>query len=251
MAFRSKRRKPRVVWLPQWTEDRIGTSVVTNGNQNSPGYYSIPYVGGLGNRSDAVFPVVLDYQSSVGISAPGVENLSDLYNSSYRLRRIVGQLHVSHVQTAIGAGPFEDNPTAALVTVGFIVLRVNPESQEPLDAAASRYSLQSLDNTRDPWIWRRSWMLADRTLWAANQLGGSAGAYLAYSGEFGDVRSGPHVDAKTARVISTEERLFMVVTIIAQNGAGPGFGAYIDIVTDLRFLASLRSNVGNRGNSSR
>lgn len=62
---------------------------------------------------------------------------------------------------------------------------------------------------------------------------------------------GPHVDAKTARIVGPDQRLFLVVTNTIQGGSAAGGVSSCEVITDLRVLASMRSSQGNRRNASR
>lgn len=69
--------------------------------------------------------------------------------------------------------------------------------------------------------------------------------------EMGSVADGPHVDQKTARIVSSEERLFLTVSATVLTGSGGELVTSAFVNTDLRVLASMRTSSGNRGNASR
>lgn len=248
MAFR-KRRKARVIWLPVDRANRIGVApaLTTSSTTSAIGIYATTVAGPLGNATTEVFPVVLDKTPEAALTA-GTQSLADITQSSYRLRRIVGKLFVSIFQDAAQGPP---QPIHSLTTIGFIILRINEEDSAPLQNAA-QYDAANYGNISDPWIWRRSWILTNAPAFAALAAGDPA---LAFSGapasaDFGSASDGPHIDAKTARVVGPEERLFMVVTNTALDG-GEQINSIVTVVSDLRILGSMRSSQGNRGNSSR
>lgn len=246
MAFRRKR-KPKVVWLPPAAENRFDLANPAVSSQASgSGVIALTGTLSLYQKITGFSPLVSDIDA-IAFQTSGLptESLADIYSSGYRLRRIVGKIYVSTTQSSVAVG----NVPEYLVTVGLIVLRVDDTGQ-PLSAATPEtYDPQVINSWADPWIWRRTWMLSDfaeatalgYTLWPENNA------------QYGSVMDGPHVDAKTARVLGREERLFLVASMMPTRGvAGGGAGdAEIRINWDLRFVGSLRQNVGNRRNASR
>lgn len=248
-----RRKKPRVVWLPQDRNNRLGTAPVaaSSGTSNSFLISQNQATGPIGNTVTEVFPVVGDSPSNLGFAGSAVESLADVTQSGYRLRRIVGKIFVLASQDA-NAVLDDVVPVTQMVTVGFIILRVNPVDGLPLQNAAF-YDAVSLDNNADPWIWRRTWIVSDVDSFDA--LGAGAASRQIGRGErnnilAGSVMDGPHVDAKTARIVSVEERLVMVVTRTALDGNAQGLFTST-VIADLRILASMRSSQGNRRNASR
>lgn len=233
-----RRTKPRVVWLP-----------ATNNNSVSPdsrsgiGTFILSTGVDASNRNQAEVPILIDGNPSVLTAA----TLDDVENNGYRLRRIVGKIFCFQQQVA------GNNPAAVIVTAGLIVRRVSPTtgfSLAFLDGTGKQIDTQDLDNWGDPWIWRRSWVLAN----ALSTDGGDS--TIADVGpfsnmEYGSVADGPHVDAKTARIVGPEERLFLDVTVGVLEGLTAGGVNDVKVVFDLRCLASMRTGAGNRRNASR
>lgn len=240
MARRTKR--PTVVWLPLDLANRVG---VAPGNANLETQNSLSIIADIvgapgGGKSVTIQAVVRDEPALV---AGAAETLSDLEGSAYRLRRIVGKIWCSTPQQALVG----TEPSTIVVTAGFIILRVDANGT-PLNGllspTANQYDPSALGEIRDPWIWRRSWILG-------NSLSGQTDTgFPPTNAQYGSIQDGPHVDAKTARVVSDEERLFLVTTAVGLNGTGQDQAAYV-VVTDLRVLASMRKQSGNRRNASR
>lgn len=205
------------------------------------GIFSVDAEAGFSVQGAGVISVVHDVPAPV---ATELSSLADITQSSYRLRRIVGKIFVSLQQL--------DDPnvqSSVIVTAGLIVLRVGDDAL-PLDTNLNHYSPQRQDSASDPWIWRRTWMLSN-TFRATSPASFFGGAFWPpTNADYGSVADGPHVDQKTARIISAEERLFLVVGTTSFDGTS-GFTLDLRVVTDLRVLASLRSNAGNRRNASR
>lgn len=240
-----KRRKPRVVWLPIDRSNRLGVSGdATAPTATSLGVVSLTVPGGTGNSTTAIVGVVADSPLQIALTG-ALNSLADVESSGYRLRRIVGKIFCDTIQDD-EAG----RPISVIVTVGFIILRCHSDGT-PLGIfgglGQEGYAATTLENISDPWIWRRSWRLGNVPL-----AGSTPGAAIwpetnaTAAGTF----DGPHIDAKTARIVGPEERLFMVATGTGVEGNSQ-FQASATIITDLRVLASMRSNVGNRRNASR
>lgn len=204
-----------------------------------------------GDQTTVVAPVVRDTSPNPLTAA---NTLADIEQSGYRLRRIVGKFWCFADQLS--------DPNAAavvVVTAGFIILRTLDQTGLPLNTNVQDYQTSSILNTQDPWIWRRSWILTKNSSPFNNfaapfpQAGGNMVTFANSNVSVGGNADGPHIDQKTARVIGPEERLFLVVTttaVVAATDAQAG-PLLLDYVYDVRILASMRSNVGNRGNASR
>jgi len=244
-----RRKTPRVVWIPGTPEFSVDAAGLNSWSlaASNPINDNIP-----GDSVTLEVPLVLDGSGSGPLSP--ISTLADIENSGYRLRRIVGKIFVFLAQSNdIGA-------TLIGVTAGIIVRRTNPAGASLAGAIASQVNPATVDNTMDPWIWRRSWMLqngptfsgatASLTDDTANQIARIAPADN-YS--FGpSALDGPHVDQKTARVIGPEERLFLDVsgTVVLSDTAAVGNTSLV-VIYEMRVLGSMRNNVGNRRNASR
>lgn len=249
------RRRPGVIWLPLSTENRLTLDNPVNGGSTCLGQYAIvSNVGGSpGDTISATFPVVADQPQPV---ASLTSSLADQQGSAYRLRRIVGKIYVEYDQQVVAP-----EAEVVLVTVGFIIVEVeNSLNFLPKSATDDDYSLVHMDNVSDPWIWRRSWVVGKvlQTTLGSPRVGTGQFSFIPsnnFSAGYGSgVMDGPHIDAKTARLVKNEQRLCMVISVtgIAAPVGGGGGGAAVTIVTtDLRVLASLRRQSGNRHNAAR
>jgi len=235
-----RRTKPRVVWLPNTNANSVAAD-----NRNGIQFFFLdidPLTAPF--RGTAEIPVVIDGEPN---PLAADQTLSDVENSGYRIRRIVGKIFVGRQQDTDAGSPF-----STVVTAGLIVRRINPEtgaSLASLNATGFLQDPQDIENWGDPWIWRRSWWMCNGSSDAAPNS-----VDIPFSNmECGSVADGPHVDVKCARIVSSEERLFLNVT--AQIPAGQEGGATITashlVITDLRVLASMRTSTGNRRNASR
>lgn len=233
-----RKRKPGVVWLPALPEASIsndGIILVVEHDISGP----------TGSRITSVHSLTLDNPAEQAVAVGDSTSLSDFEGSAYRLRRIVGKFFGAITQNQDAAGL----PTAVITTVGFIVLRVDPITGLPVGggAADANYSPQAFGSERDPWIWRRSYILSNAL--AANTF---ANAWPTATTDYGSVSDGPHIDAKTARVVKDEERLFFVISTSVFERLGTGQETTpVKYALDYRILASMLKMSGNRRNASR
>lgn len=242
MARRTKR--PKVVWLPCSITERLG--IIGNATEFDPslGEILITTAGGTtrGDQQTAVTAVVKDEAQAIA-----GQSLSDIEGSAYRLRRIVGKIWVELLDSETGQTATTTN--FFYVTVGFIILRT-AANNSPMSVVLSDYNCAAVNAQGDPWIWRRTWQVGGiNTVGAANTTF-TERDNTNWKPGFAAI-DGPHIDAKTARIVSNEERLFLVSTVTAGDGAAGGDPRQVLITTDLRVLASMRTMAGNRRNASR
>lgn len=233
-----RRTKPRVVWLPNTNANSVSNAGVFRTTWQT----FVIQVTSPNQGSIAVgeIPIVIDSQDDPLAAAT---SLSDVENSGYRLRRIVGKIFCFAKQDVdVGAG-------VCGVTAGLIVRRSDPSTGISFALATGDETLidpSDISNSGDPWIWRRNWILFN----LQNRTDLDAGPTSNI--EYGSVADGPHVDAKTARIISSEERLFLNLSVTnLRSIGGVAVGSEVRVFTDLRVLASMRTSSGNRRNASR
>lgn len=246
MVRRSARRAPRVVWLPQ--DPFFSVDAATLAGSTVMRVSETLVANNQGDFVTNVIPVIRDASPNPLTTA---NSLADIYQSGYRLRRIVGKMWPFYQQAAT------NTPEAVVLSAGFIILRTDPgASANPQNIDPSVYSTNDILNTESPWIWRRSWMLLN-TISDNVQQFGSPTLGIQSGGNpcqtVGGNADGPHIDQKTARIVGPDERLFLVTTYTSVSGVlnGQADPANFELVYDLRILGSLRSNVGNRRNASR
>lgn len=255
MRFRRKR-KPRVVWLPP-----TGT-IINSGLIPFQQYGGNFFIGNLplgGNHNPTIeFPLVLDSPDPRGtigtLAAYQAQALQDAQDIGYRLRRIVGKIHV-------GAGPDLTQPPGGTrsnfvaCTAGIIVRRVDENANSV--AGPDGISTQAVQNWPDPWIWRRTWLIGTGIFAASGNVHNCADLWPRnnVTGVGGGNSDAAHVDQKTARLVGPEERLFLDVSFISglQLDGQDESEEFVNIMIhhDLRILGSLRQNAGNRRNASR
>lgn len=243
---RRTRGGPKVVWLPGDPFFAIDSAGLGHSTINFATETLTQAT--IGQTQSIIAPVVRD-----GLQNPltATSSLADITQSGYRLRRIVGKMWVEAVFNN-GA----DDGASAACTAGFIVLRTDDQGL-PLSAAANdTYNASIIENQADPWIWRRTWLVSNASSSSANGNPPFAnGQFLQnspYSNQWlGGNMDGPHIDAKTARIVGPEERLFLVLSSTGLGIGDPQTPLVIHWVWETRVLASMRTMVGNRRNASR
>lgn len=240
-------RKPRVVWLPPDPFNSLGhDGAITDITSSSIRHIEVHGLGPLatGDSIGTTFPLVGDGGNAENTIIGGpptygtTQTLSDMFNSGYRLRRVCGHIFCRLPGRPIGQGGFFGN---VIVTAAMQVMRVD-SSGLPVDTQAANPA--TYVNQDNPWIWRRSWML---TNFASNPIDAAGGqTNLGLS-----VREGTFVDQKTARIIGPDERLFMCLSCTMGFSQSEALDDFVVFDFDLRVLASLKSNLGNRRNASR
>jgi len=165
----------------------------------------------------------------------GIENgsLRDLVEGQdYILKRIVGKFWAGfRAQADPNEGVFVPR---IIIGAGIAVLPVGDDQQTPVGPSNDYHPLLS-DNTQNPWIWRRTWILAVQ---GTENLYGFPSTTVAY----GSIADGGHVDSKVARRVTREQRLFISVGSAALDVAtGPGLQtSTYNWGYDFRFLGAMR-----------
>jgi len=256
-----RRFRSRGTWFPT-----IGSAGADDIDNVSGKEFSLVLNAG-GTTSVIVAPCTYDVPAEGDIVDPDDPGaLAGMVGQEYFLRRIVGKIFLEN-RTALDTTGETTFPGAALVGAGFFVARAASEhagggANVPIGAASAielqeNYNPLSEDCIREPWIWRRTWVLTSAVLAAAQKTLKFAGAGVIQSPnwsnlpatnvEYGSVQDGPHIDAKTKRRVKLDERLWFVVackplpvgTTVEASGAIRGY-------LDYRLFADLRK-ARNRG----
>lgn len=236
-----RRRKRPVVWLPPAPDGRLIGSIAVP-SQTAIGSATLTVTGGgTGVGAAASVPLFGDYNEEVIAGSLGFSLADKQVN--YFLRRVVGKLFCQIWQ--------QDNQDAeatstVMCTAGIIVRKVDQlGSPTSLDVFPTSY-----ENSQDPYIWRRNWVLTNYL--AKSPATVKVWSFPTMNADYGSVMDGPHVDAKTARRVGAEERLFLDLEATAIDGTPEGVGANeIHWLWDLRGLATITMNAGNRRNAAR
>lgn len=231
--MRRRRRRTKYTWFPN-----LGAAAVLEGVDDFPQLKFQLSLANSGAVATAISPITHDAPHE-GNSLSQDETLVTVLGNEYVVKRIVGKLLLSCQQ------PEDDVPTAvfpktALVAAGFFVARANDANSgggftTPIGSATSaesndNYSPLSLETVREPYMFRRVWMLSTGRATpptSSPSLPFSAGARdnavvstagfqgvgaPQFNGMYGSVLDGPHFDVKSARRIRQDERLWFVVS---------------------------------------
>jgi len=274
MAFRRfKRRKQRLSWFPP-IKQRI-----TVGDTNIDFGFNTFSVNVLadGSENTLEIPITYDFGSEeienfANENVP-TQTLSDLMGSGWRLRRAVGKIYAAFSPIQVNdnvVGNINTGVPSCIFAAGLMVRRVTGAAS---NTNASVGLFQANDYT-DPWIWRRTWILgqnanvtkfgplgdasalnfANRPVGATGFIGSSMFSFFPHTtAHYGSMGDGPHIDAKTNRIIGTDERLFIHFSAKAlpiQPQLNFTADSFVEGVFDLRLLGHLK-RFTNRRNASR
>jgi len=253
-----RKRKTKYTWLPA---DGQSITVDTTTINITPFSVSNQITNEL---PSVVFTNVLADFPETDVDTSAV-SLADAIGSEYVLKRLVGKVFVEalfRVDPGAATTFARQNTPTMLCTVGFFVAAADPDDTgQPVGSAAQqfkRYNPISVDAIREPWIWRRSWLLNPTgniftTSTSPIEITGldentnqdlGLGSFPPNNAAYGSVADGPHIDAKTARRIQLHERLWVSTSLVNMPegtplAAGVSFGA-VQMTFELRALGALR-----------
>jgi len=258
--FAGRRKRPRVAWMPTFGGAPI----------DDPEWLAGPWAGVQASldliQDDTIedgvvwnaFPLTFDQtqEATASQAAPTDRTLRDIVQGNeWRLRRIVGKAFISTNHTAVGS----TLPPLIDVALGFIVCNTYDDGAPLTDF--NEVNPLTQDSMEDPWIWRRRWILCPQVAAPADNSRNDPRqwGFPTANVSYGSVADGPHIDAKTARVIHRSERLFVVLAArryvgdhIDINPETQFQDVGVELLLDYRILGSLRgSSYGNRGNAAR
>lgn len=258
-----RKRKTKYTWLPIQNGATFGGEADYDRSEQKF-VLDVPPDGDL---VTGIIPVVADLPQGT-LSTVESEGIGEIIGNEYILKRIVGKCFVYLDNTNVSGGvlgvdTLED--TATIVTCGFFVARADGNDlSQPIAAGPEGnqlYGPEVAHNTRQPWIWRRSWILGvdgfgpgltedlGVTIPAGAVIRGR-GSFPTNNTKYGSVMDGPHVDAKTGRRVRQTERLFFAASASYYNPAGIApttWNTNVQVMLDCRYLGALR-RARNRSN---
>lgn len=179
--------------------------------------------------------------------------MSTVVGNEYFLDRIVGKLFIEHFSQLDDAAAPVGGPV--LVAAGFFIARADegspnlPIGNEGQFQLNNNYSPLEMDNSREPWIWRRTWLLGTGGAYADGVVQSrGARAFPASNVHYGSVLDGPHLDAKTKRRVGQDDRLWFICSVAypATWFGGPvplspeGTQGAVELWLDFRLHGALR-----------
>lgn len=221
-----RRRKSRGTWFPN-----LGTiGPASNPDDDDQGLwfqFVLPAVVAGGGFATQTLVLPLTFDSIREDDADELDtNLADLIGSEYVLRRIVGNLFFSrdtatNATASTNAGGYK----AVKISAGFFVSRQADDSQnrdlpigaQTADEIRENYSPSQNAVVREPWIWRRTWILGRPDITGVNS---SPQTFPSSNVDYNGSASNQYVDARTVRRVGQDDRLFFVA---AARGLGSSF----------------------------
>lgn len=181
---------------------------------------------GNGTSNITIFPITFD--SPQEVDSPNVNEasgLNDIIGNEYIVKRILGNCFVSRAanEADIVATTIKQ---AVKVTCAFFVARAEDETHsggvdEPIGSALlgdaiQEYGPTNADNIREPWMWRKTWLLGwsstprfpTQTVSVSTQQ--FSLNFPACNAYYASLIGGPHVDVKSRRRVRQDERLWFV-----------------------------------------
>lgn len=225
--YKRRKRRSRFIWFP------IHAFVNEASPTPKPEFDStlkdvILNINTSGQPFIAAFPLLVDVPSGAelqdygaGLAIPDLL-VTDVEANEYFIRRIVGKFRCALLQDdTAGACP------GVACTVGMFVGRSDPDQTDLPQgfgslasqvALLSTYSPANQGTAREPWIWRRQWILGNSPQGTTNGTSAltDAIAYYPFNNENlrgGGTYDGPHVDAKTMRRVHHQERLWLCIDV--------------------------------------
>lgn len=253
-----RRRRTKYTWFPVFGTringdlDNFYNTVSTRIDGLKPVPHSdvLPSFGNGNLICQAVLP---DQTFQLGDQGGDVTNQVSLRDfvegQDWALKRIVGKVHLG-LRSGTPAPAGGAQWSTVQLTLGFFIGRAQDDSQGTPDFQDDEVDPQNVDNVRQPWIWRRTWLLSD---FSVAQPGGAAGLVLgnnfpATTAGYGDMASGPHIDSKVSRRIRREERLWMAASVVGadpnetQVSGGNDTQPIIFGQVDIRVLGAMRKS---------
>lgn len=198
-----------------------------------------------GGADLAFGPVIPDYTVfNTGLDT--TRTLRDIASGQdWRLRSIVGQISLvvtngGDTQVAWNSGSYWKYVQCC---VAFFVARAQDGDQSLPDLTIDEMDPFIAANSRNPWIWRRTWLLANpfNSQAYTDATGGVSDFHdeLYSNRDFGSEGNGTVIRTKSVRRIKTEERLWYVLAACGWNfgqaevngtaGLQPGVGMHADL----------------------
>jgi len=262
-----RRRKFKGLWLPNiGTVDVDGDNIaITAGRE-----VEIAASGGETKPVVGVIPLTFDQPQEAQTLVDNVPLIYQLGNG-YTLRRVVGKFYAQYTPgvtfTTTQGNTQGHTPPAVLLTAGLFVARAEDENiaaNLPIgslsgDSLIENYNPDTPNCIREPWLWRRKWILGNPLMRQFADVNYSTLAtpinpdiasayYPPNTGSYGSVWDGPHCDARTRRRVSSDDRLWLAVSLLAYPRRSGGYTnpSQVNIHFDYRLFGALRRD-RNRG----
>lgn len=245
-----RRRKFKGTWFP--IDSPNGVEGPSDLLQVAPlqGTFNVP---GPASNGAGLYITHVTVDEPQETSLTTAQQLNDVLGQEYALRRIVGKFHLWWGDTVNGATA-ADLYTCQIIA-GFFIARASasdPGQPEGFTAVAG-YSTSALDEEgfqsfsplagqtiREPWIWRRSWILGNPPATEGGNLSQVQGIVPSSTMGYGSVLDGPHLDAKTRRRIKQDERLFFALGGRMLDAGDGSVSMAFEWTLDVRLFGAMR-----------
>lgn len=230
-----RRRRRKVFWFPN-----LGTVGPAGAEDDDDYGLYIQQTFDTGGVASSVFVTDLTFDRPIEEDeGSDTLRLSSVVGGEYILRRIVGNCFVGKTS---GVGATADAEKAiVMVTAGFFVARAEDSTQEDISARQpigaetlaelrENYSPASVSTIREPWIWRKRWILGNANpAGTANFVNGTRDGFLSAPPNnmgYPSKHTDQSIDCKTIRRVGNDNRLWFVLTSrILNAGSWLGEGA--------------------------
>jgi len=269
MARRFRRRRPKVTWM--FSNGTVVADRELQADFNATPFHVRLSFGPDNDIEHTILPLNpfdLPVEADPAFNFSGnipQASLSDIIGSEYLVKRIVGNCWASaaNVSNPSGLENFY-----VVFGIGIFVARADgtdvnrPIGGDPalaagLDANSRSYNPLDAETQREPWMFRRLWVLSPRanpvntgTVQQATSEGQMAQAFPNTTAGYHGLRTGPFFDVKSVRRVRQDERLWLSVAAMpAPILETPSIvGSYVVNATfDVRILGALR-RAQNRSN---
>lgn len=203
-----------------------------------------------------VIPVTYDEPQEPGEQSSDTHGIADFIGNEYLVSRIVGQLFIERTVNYSGTPTGQTDWPGIYLTAGFFVARAEDGQNTTGDSvpvgwdagdAWREYSPQHAKNIRQPWMWRRSWILGTATMQpqpavdAPFSVGGNFGSTFPVNNAMYGNMSDHRVDIKSKRRIHQDERLWFIVGAQpVQTALIATVPTQINVQLDIRAFGQLR-----------
>lgn len=207
-----KKRRSRYQWFP--VNGRTDTPDTGGAYFGSAQRIAVgPIANNISTTPTMLAPVsvVPDFTSETGTGAVTINpQLADIVNGqAWLLKRLVGKIHLTCQGNNAASSAVSWN--SVLVSAGFFVARAQDQAPAFCELSNFEADPQNRDNSMNPWIWRRTWLLRNPTTTQATALQDTSSpvSTMGYSG----ILDGGHIDSKVARRINREHRLWFTMNV--------------------------------------
>jgi len=230
-----RRRRRRWYWLPN--RGIAGASGAVDQTEKTSADFLVVNLNTNGTVATAIDSVTFDNPQDTSLAGAGADQpMADFLRNAYMLRRIVGNVFVHPIVASAAEGY-----AGVFCTFGMLVARADEIADGAIPIGTftqaeinQNYGPQHTDNVREPYIFRRSWILStprqDANVGPEHFPATNAGYGSAYEGTF--------VDQKTLRRIDGDNRLWAVFSartypVGSAHSATVSYTAFFDF----RYLA--------------